>query len=196
MVPVQFIIQAAAAEACIKQAEAVLTAGGKWIELCVASLSSKEAMEVSAHLLKRCHAREATFCVVDDVDLCREVGADGVCLTREDCRVDEVREALGHEFIIGATASSFERLKLLKRMSADYVSVCTTEGLEHLREVILKAHDEQLRLPISVQLVGALGYGDAKKVIESGADGVAMNCSAVLPVNLEEVVNTLLHLDD
>ena len=56
MVPVQFIIQAATAEACIKQAEAVLTAGGKWIELCVASLSSKEAMEVSAHLLKRCHA--------------------------------------------------------------------------------------------------------------------------------------------
>ena len=107
-----------------------------------------------------------------------------------------MREALGHEFIIGATASSFERLKLLKRMSADYVSVCTTEGLEHLREVILKAHDEQLRLPISVQLVGALGYVDAKKVIESGADGVAMNCSAVLPVNLEEVVNTLLHLDD
>ena len=105
MVPVQFIIQAATAEACIKQAEAVLTAEGKWIELCVASLSSKEAMEVSAHLLKRCHACEATFCVVDDVDLCREVGADGVCLTREDCRVDEVREALGHEFIIGAMTS-------------------------------------------------------------------------------------------
>ncbi len=196
MVPVQFIIQAATAEACMKQGDAVLAAGGKWIELCVASLSTKDATDVAAHLLKQCHACGATFCVVDDVELCKAVGADGVSLTSEDCRVDEVREVLGHEFIIGATASNFERLKLLKRMSADYVSLCNSEGMEYLRDVIRQAHDEQLRLPVSVQLVGALGYADAEKVMESGADGVAINCGAALPVRLDEAVNTLLHLDD
>lgn len=196
MVPVQFIIQAATAEECIAQAEAVLAAGGRWIELDVASLPSEDATDVSAHLLKQCHACGATFCVVDDVELCKAVGADGVSLTKEDCRVDEVREVLGHEFIIGATASNFERLKLLKRMSADYVSLCTSEGMEYLRDVIRQAHDEQLRLPVSVQLVGALGYADAEKVIENGADGIAINCGAALPMRLDEVVNTLLHLDD
>lgn len=196
MVPVQFRIQAATAEECIVQTETVLAAGGRWIELDVASLSSKEAADASALLLKRCHACDATFCVVDDVELCKAVGADGVSLTKEDCRVDEVREALGHEFIIGATASSFERLNLLKRMSADYVSLCTSEGMDYLRDVIRQAHEEQLRLPVSVQLIGALGYADAENVIESGADGVAINCGVALPVRLDEAVDTLLHLDD
>lgn len=196
MVPVQFIIQAPTAEECLKQAEAVLAAGGKWIELSVASLSSNEAADVSACLLKECHTNGATFCVVDDVELCKAVGADGVFMTGEDACVDEVREALGHEFMIGAAATDLQRLKLLKRMSADYVRLCYSKGLNDLSNVIREAHEQQLRLPICVQLVGALGYGEAQKVMEAGTDGLAINCNAEMPVGLGEAVRTLLHLDD
>lgn len=196
MVPVQFKIQASTAEECIRQAEVVLATGGKWIELCVASLPSNVAANVSARLLKQCRACNATFCIVDDVKMCKTVGADGVCLTSEHGRVDEVREALGHEFIIGAVASSFERMKLLKRMSVDYVKFCTSKELDVLNDVIHKACEQQLRLPICVEFVGALSYADAKKLIEIGVDGIAINCSAVLPEDLDVVVNTLLYLDE
>lgn len=196
MIPVQFIIKAATAEECVKQAEGVLAAGGKWIELDVASLPDKKAAEVAGILSKRCGACGATFCVADDVVLCKTVGAEGVCLSNEDCRVDEVREALGHEFIIGAVASDFDRLKLLKRMSADYVRLCASEGLERLSDVIREVHEQQLRLPICVNWGGLLNYADAKRVIEAGADGIAINCSAEWLVSFDEAVSTLLHLDD
>lgn len=196
MIPVQFIIQASVADACLKQAEVALQAGCKWIELHTKCLAPDVARDVAARLLKLCHECEATMCVADNVQLCKEVGADGIILTTEACAVNEVREALGHEFLIGAKATCFEQVKLLKRMSADYVNICVSNGIEGLLDIKRQVIQHQLRLPLCVSLVEGLSVADAKAVIEAGADGIAISDEVVQPNDLEQTLLTLLHLDD
>lgn len=47
----------------------------------------------------------------NQVELCKKIKADGVRMPETITDMIETREALGHEFIIGATAHTFEGIK-------------------------------------------------------------------------------------
>ena len=121
MVPVQFITHTTATIGYEYSAMLALRGGCKWIQLRMKNASDDEVEPIAVRLLEQCRFNQATFILDDRVELCKKIGADGVHLGKHDMPVDEAREVLGHDFIIGGTANTIDDIRQLNRLSADYV---------------------------------------------------------------------------
>jgi thiamine-phosphate pyrophosphorylase len=85
----------------------------------------REEIERSARTFRRlCDTYSAPFIVNDDPYLAQTCDADGVHLGQDDMAVEEAREILGADMIIGLSTHSEEQLAAAGASSAvDYVSV-------------------------------------------------------------------------
>jgi thiamine-phosphate pyrophosphorylase len=86
----------------------------------------REQIERSAQVFRRlCDTYSALFIVNDDPHLARSCDADGVHLGQDDMPVEEAREILGPDMIIGLSTHSEAQLAAAGRGSSgvDYVSV-------------------------------------------------------------------------
>jgi thiamine-phosphate pyrophosphorylase len=84
----------------------------------------REEIERSARTFRRlCDTYSALFIVNDDPYLARTCDADGVHLGQDDMPVEEAREILGPDMIIGLSTHSKEQLAAGASSAVDYVSV-------------------------------------------------------------------------
>lgn len=125
-----------------------------------------------------------TACIVNDrVDLALAGGADGVHLGQEDLPIGPAREIMGAQHIIGRTTSTLEEARQAEQEGADYVA------LGHIFETGTKQKDYPPRglemlgevcraVSIPVVAIGGITLENAPRVIEAGADCIAI-CSAI-----------------
>lgn len=59
----------------------------------------------------------------DDVELCKEIDADGVHIGQDDLNLKEARKILGEDKIIGVSAHNYEEAKIALENGADYLGV-------------------------------------------------------------------------
>jgi len=84
----------------------------------------REGVERSAQTFRRlCDTYSALFIVNDDPYLAQTCNADGVHLGQDDMPVEEAREILGPEKIIGLSTHSRDQLAASGPSAVDYVSV-------------------------------------------------------------------------
>jgi thiamine-phosphate pyrophosphorylase len=84
----------------------------------------RDEVERSAQTFRRvCDTYSALFIVNDDPYLAQSCDADGVHLGQDDMPVDEAREILGPEAIVGLSTHSEEQLAASTEQPLDYVSV-------------------------------------------------------------------------
>lgn len=84
----------------------------------------REQIERSAWTYRRlCDTYSALFVVNDDPYLAQSCNADGVHLGQDDVPVEEAREILGPEAIVGLSTHSEEQLAAAASAAVDYVSV-------------------------------------------------------------------------
>lgn len=194
MIPIQFIIQAHEAEQCINLAEQALQGGCKWIQMQTSSLCATEAESTARYLLESCHQNQANFIIESDISLCKKIKADGVCLTEEDKPANEIREELGHDYIIGANAHSFEQINLLKRMSADYVLLPFTDKNDTI-SISQQVKEANLRLPICTYMPSAQ-IDVMMELINAGIDGIAIASETLQQHDVKQTIELLLHADE
>lgn len=86
--------------------------------------SDREKRALEAFALKTLCARyQCTFIINDDVELCKEIGADGVHLGIDDTNIADARQRLGNDVIIGATChGSLALAQKAVADGADYVA--------------------------------------------------------------------------
>lgn len=78
---------------------------------------------VAEALLPLCRERDIALIINDSVDVCAEIGADGVHLGHLDMRVKDARKRLGKQPIIGATAKDSRHVAMeAGEQGADYVA--------------------------------------------------------------------------
>ena len=150
----------------------------------------KDAQEVDFLLAAKqigamCKEYGATFILDDHVEWVGITGADGVHLGKNDMPVDEARNQLGANRIIGGTANTFEDVERLWRQGANYIGCgpyrfTTTKknlspvlGLDGYRHIIskMKAHD----INIPVVAIGGILQPDIKDVMATGVSGIAVS---------------------
>ena len=134
--------------------------------------------------LKRLCARFGiTFIVNDDVQLAKELDADGVHLGQDDGDIAAARALLGSGKIIGVSTHNLEEALRAEREGADYIGfgaiyptgskIVThlpgVEGLESIRG--------KIRIPIVA--IGGLSAVNACRVIDAGADALAVISSVL-----------------
>ncbi len=103
--------------------QAALTGGVDIVQLREKELG-REEIERSAQTFRRlCDTHSALFIVNDDPWLARTCGADGVHVGQDDMPVEEAREILGPDAIVGLSTHSEAQLAASADAAVDYVSV-------------------------------------------------------------------------
>jgi thiamine-phosphate pyrophosphorylase len=130
-------------------------------------------------LLRACRAHGALFVVNDDVDLALELKADGVHLGRDDLALPAARAQLGRAAMIGASCyDDLSRAGRAVQAGADYLAFGTffpsavkPEAARASLELLRQARS---RWCLPLVAIGGIDLNNAARVIEAGADAVAV----------------------
>lgn len=205
MVPVQFITHQTDSISYKESALLALDGGCKWIQLRMKGATDDEAEPIALELLDECHKRGATFILDDRVELCKKIGADGVHLGKNDMPVNEARELLDHDFIIGGTANTFDDIKRLRALSADYIGcgpfrftrtkehLAPVIGLDGYRSIIEQMRQELVRIPVCA--IGGIELADVPALLNAGVQGVAVSGAILRADNPAEMMRSFLNAD-
>lgn len=163
----------------------LLTGGATLIQLRDKDASAKELLDAARECLALTRPAGAKLIINDRVDVALTADADGVHLGQDDLTVEEAREILGHDKIIGLSTHSLEQFQAAMSTSADYLAVgpvyqtttkenpSPTVGLE-----LITAAKALADRPLVA--IGGITIERARAVIEAGADSVAV-ISALYP---------------
>ncbi len=194
MIPIQFIINSTLEAYQSQWVTEALKGGCKWIHLGISEATDEKVEPLAKQLLTLCRERGATFIIEDRPELAKSVQADGVFLHHLPQPANKVRELMGHEYIIGAQATTFEEVKSLKRLSVDYI-VCpsTPTAIEFYQELQAQITKEAVRLPICAQ--GRFSLNEVMPIINTGIQGIALDHTQFTINNLAENLNAYLQAD-
>ncbi len=114
----------------------------------------------------------------NDVDMAEIISAEGVHMDSYDLTPREIRTRLESCIVGYTTGNDLQRVKWAERVGADYISFCSIYPSPSVTncdivplETVKKAR-KMVEIPIFAS--GGINLGNAKEVLEAGADGIAV----------------------
>lgn len=169
----------------LESARLVLEGGCKWVQLRMKNAPTQEIITVARQLRELCDKHNAIMLLDDHVELVKLVDADGVHLGKNDMPINQAREVLGPNYIIGGTANTFEDVVMHWKNGADYIGCgpfrfTTTKeklspvlGLEGYVSIVSQMKQAEIHLPIVA--IGGITADDIPSIIETGVTGIALS---------------------
>jgi thiamine-phosphate pyrophosphorylase len=159
--------------------EAALRGGADIVQLRDKHASREELLPLAMELKEICERADAIFTVNDDVELARLSEAHGVHLGQADASIEDAREVLGPDAVVGRSASCVEEALEAVWEGADYLGVGTiyatptkpdaeVKGPSLLREI------SRTNVPVPWFAIGGVTLETARAVAEAGAPGFAV----------------------
>ena len=180
-----------------EQTEYVLEAGCRWVQLRLKGADDAEVFMVGKVLRQLCDQYEATLILDDVVRMVPVIGADGVHLGKQDMPIDEARQLLGPDKIIGGTANTIEDVERLAKQGANYIgcgpfrftitkkNLSPLLGLEGYAAILEQMRQKQIDLPLIA--IGGITLEDVPDLIDLGVSGIAIS-GAILEAKKPEVM--------
>jgi hydroxymethylpyrimidine kinase/phosphomethylpyrimidine kinase/thiamine-phosphate diphosphorylase len=140
-------------------------------------------LEVGGELKQLCRSFGVTFIVNDDVQLALALEADGVHLGQDDDSVSLARELLGPGRVIGKSTHNLDEALQAEQDGADYIGFgamypTNSKNVTHIAGTAgLAAIRDRVKLPIVA--IGGITTSNACRVIDAGADAVAVISSVL-----------------
>ena len=142
--------------------------------------AAPEQQEQEANALARlCKKHNVIFIINDNVKLAIKVNADGVHLGQKDAHIQQARELLGKDKIIGITCNNqIEFAKIAQQQGADYVAFgrffnsLTKPSAPHADLSLLGEAKKQIKIPIVA--IGGITHESAPLLLNKGADMLAV----------------------
>lgn len=163
----------------IQSVDYALQGGSKIIQYRDKSGDPDKRLQQAKALRSLCDEFQAILIINDDIDLAAAVAADGVHLGKDDLAIQQARQQLGTEAIIGI--SCYDDLALAieaERNGADYVafgamfpSSTKPDARKTSIDIIVKAKQ---RINIPVCAIGGISRKNIDQITHSGADMAAV----------------------
>lgn len=181
-----------------------LEGGCRWVQLRVKDCTDSELRSMALEAQRMCRDYNATFIIDDNVQLVKEIGADGVHLGKKDMPIAEARKILGDDFIIGGTANTFEDVKMHYEASADYIGCgpfrfTTTKkglspilGLEGYSEITRQMREAGINIPVVA--IGGITAEDIPAIMQTGVSGIALSGTVLRADNPIVEMNKLMKI--
>lgn len=191
----QFITNASDKESILKQIREVTDGGCTWVQLRMKNADISEIKEVAKEAKEICNEKGCILIIDDYVEIAKELELNGVHLGKNDMPVAEARELLGAEFIIGATANTFEDIEAIRYQDIDYIGLgpfrfTTTKknlspviGLEGYKKIVEKKLNAEIEIPLVA--IGGIEFNDVQDIMDTGIDGIAISGSLI---NAEDTI--------
>lgn len=159
--------------------EEAILGGATIIQLREKNCSSREfynrALEIKDITLKY----NIPLIINDRIDIAMAIDADGVHLGQKDLPISIARKLLGNNKIIGVSVQNVDLALEAQNDGADYLGVgaifqtnTKKDALQGVGLEMIKNIREKINIPFVG--IGGINHDNAKSVIESGANGVAV----------------------
>jgi thiamine-phosphate pyrophosphorylase len=155
-----------------------IAGGVEIVQLREKNLPDEELVSVAHAVRALCAELGALLIVNDRPWVALEAGADGVHVGQDDMPVEEVRELVGAELLIGLSTHSPEQIDAAGATSADYIGVGPVHetptkpgraavGVELVRYAAAHA-------PVPFFAIGGLDQGNLGETLDAGAERVCV----------------------
>lgn len=139
---------------------------------------AEDKFAVGMELKTICAGAGITFIVNDDLELARELDADGLHLGQGDGDPIGARKLLGPRKIIGVSTHNMEEALRAEAAGADYIGFgamypTASKDIEHLPGPDVLA-EVKAKVKIPVVAIGGINRDNGARVIDNGADAVAV----------------------
>ena len=164
----------------LAQAKSLIAGGTRIVQLREKNAAPRDWFDDALSVAELCREKNVLLIVNDRVDIALAIGADGVHLGQLDLPPTAARKLLGETAIIGFSTHTVEQVRTAIKFPINYVAfgpVFPTStkfdpdavvGLEMLKQVRELAGD------IPLVAIGGISRDNAKSVLASGADSVAV----------------------
>ena len=140
--------------------------------------SSREFYKTALHIREITARLGVPLIINDRADIALAVGADGVHIGQDDLDYDAVRRIIGHDKIVGVSASNLEEALAAADMGADYLGVGAMFATGTKTDANLTSMDElaQIRAKVSIPIVviGGINKETVPLFSGTGIDGIAV----------------------
>jgi len=158
---------------------AAISGGARLIQFRDKTPPSTTRTQLAASLQAICAGQGVALIINDDIELCRQVGAAGVHLGADDCKLETARERLGSAALIGI--SCYNQLDLAikaEQNGADYIAFGSFYS-SGIKPDAVRADAELLErarqcLSIPIVAIGGITRANARPLIDAGASMVAV----------------------
>ncbi|MGL1887677.1 MAG: thiamine phosphate synthase [Reichenbachiella sp.] len=118
-----YITQETEGKSHIENIEEACKAGIDWIELKINDLPEDEILATAYEAKAVCKEYGAKLIINEHVNIAQQVKANGVLLNDSDFSPSEVREILGDQYIVGASANTWDDVVRLCQEPIDYIEL-------------------------------------------------------------------------
>ncbi|MCW8887861.1 MAG: thiamine phosphate synthase [Gammaproteobacteria bacterium] len=166
-------------ERLVESVEAAIIGGAVVVQYRDKSADHTRRLKEATALQQLCRSHDVTFIINDDLELAAQIGADGLHIGQEDNSLNEARQRLGVETIIGV--SCYNRLELAQAAEdggADYVAFGRFFS-SNIKPDAVGAHLELLErakkeITVPVVAIGGITAENGAQLVEAGADLLAV----------------------
>ena len=163
----------------IDKVEQALKGGAKIVQFRDKIHSQAIQKEQALKLKKLCQDYQACFIVNDNIQLAKQVEADGVHIGKDDTDIAMARKLLGKDAIIGVSCyNDLQRAIHIQTLGASYVafgrffpSKTKPDAPQADLTTLTQAHH---RLNIPIVAIGGINKNNAQALIKAGANSVAV----------------------
>lgn len=164
--------------AFLNAVEQALKGGVTIVQLREKGKSESEIIRVAKELKELTSYYNVPLIINDSPSIAKLSGADGVHLGMTDGEVSEAREFLGGKAIIGGSARTVERAKMLESQGADYLGVGAVFGTKTKTDAktintdILSEICHAVKIPVVA--IGGVNKENLVRLKSTGVGGIAV----------------------
>ena len=162
----------------LEQVQEALDGGATCIQLREKQLDDKTFLQEAIEIQKLCKEYHVPFIVNDNVEIAKDMHADGIHVGQSDMEALDVRKELGKDVILGVSAQTVEQAKKAEAHGADYLGVGAVfptgskDDAEDVSYETLKAICEAVSIPVIA--IGGITQDNVKELAGSGIVGIAV----------------------
>ena len=165
-------------ETLCSKVEKDIKGGETFIQLREKNLDQKHFLEEALEIQKLCKKYNVPFVINDNVEIAKEINADGVHVGQEDMAAGNARAILGSDKIIGVSAHTVEEAVLAEKNGADYLGVGaafqtgTKKDAGNISHETIKQICEAVNIPVIA--IGGITHDNVMELAGSGICGIAV----------------------
>lgn len=181
----QFITDGTDPDVHCDQALKACEGGCKWIQLRIKDVNEDTWLKTALKVKDITDKYNASLIINDNAYIVKKTGAAGVHLGNNDMRVDQAREYLGDDFIIGGTGNTISDVIRVSSEGADYIGLgpyrftatkkqlSPVLGIEGYSSVIKYMLKKNILTPVIA--IGGIKEDDINLILRTGIYGLAVS---------------------
>lgn len=181
-----------------KQVEDAIKGGATFIQLREKNLSYEKFLEEAKKIKEITDKYGVPFVINDNVEIAKEIDADGVHVGQSDTEAKRAREILGKDKIIGISAGNLKEAIDAEKNGADYIGIgamfhtdtksdATSVTFEEAKEITGKVN-------IPVVAIGGINSENILSLKGTGVDGIAVISAIFSHENIYDATHKLRKL--